>query len=87
MKTVHMRRTSVGRIGHYIEGKTYTVPDEVAEALEHADACVVLDTGARVQRRKPAVDAPEVEAADAPEAEAAEVADAKAKPPRRRRSR
>lgn len=77
MKTITMRRTSCGRLGHYLQGRTYTVPDDVAAALAAADACELAS---------PPAPAPAPEAAEA--APAAEAAEAKPKPkPRRRRAR
>lgn len=85
MKKIRMRRTSMGRLGHYLEGKVYHVADEVADLLETADACEVLEAPRPAPPApEPEVAEPEVETADAePEAETADAP----KPRRRRRSR
>lgn len=76
MKRIRMVRTSMGRLGRFLQGKEYTVEDATAELLQAADACAIVELEDR-GKTFPA------EVMDAePEAETAE-----ARPKRRTRKR
>lgn len=60
MKRVHMHRTSDTRVGTLKGGKSYPVPDDVADQVAAEGAGVILDDG---DAREQATAAPQEDAA------------------------